>query len=218
MTDYQYINIDTYKTQTSTPFNSIYQLEIPIIRKIKNLELLNLQMPLGFYNIRDNCNTFYFLQNSTSRNCNVPVGNYNITTLTSALQTSINSVLVAATSTISYSTTTNKISISISSGTITIDNTLNPILNTIILGFTTNQQSGSNLTSPSCYNINHDLYINLSIDNLPTNFILIPLTAKSRSINFKLLVNANIIGQCRLSFSSSVAKNFTKIFVKSIVP
>ena len=60
----KYISVDTLKYRSSNPFNSSFSLDIPIINKIKDIELLNLQLPIGFYNIRDNCNTFYFKQGS----------------------------------------------------------------------------------------------------------------------------------------------------------
>lgn len=168
---YSYISFDSLNASTSSPFNCISKLDIPIVEKIDSVELLNLQMPLGFYNIRTNCNTFYFKQGATSRQATITSGNYTISSLLTALQTAINSVLVGATSTLTFSTTTNKSTLSISTGTIAIDNSTSPILNQYILGFTTDAQSGASITAPSCYNINHDLFVNLSIDNLNTNFL-----------------------------------------------
>lgn len=182
---YIYVNIDTKQNINNPPFNTTFPLDIPIVGNIEYVSLLNLQLPIGFYNIRSNCNTFYFKQGTTSRTATITNGNYNITSLLSALQTAINAVLVGATATITQNTITNKITISISTGTISIDNTQNPILNTHILGFWTDGQSGASITSPNCYNINHDLYINLSLDNLTTNF------HSSNPCTFKIPISLN---------------------------
>ena len=116
-----YINFDTININGSTtPFNCIAPLEIPLKDKIKSIELIDIQIPIGFYNIRSPYNTFTFLQNTTSRTATIPVGNYNISSLVTALQSAVNSVLSSATSTVSYSSLTNLITISISTGTITI--------------------------------------------------------------------------------------------------
>lgn len=189
----KYINIDTYNNSLTTTFNQYYKLDIPIRGEYRELRLINAQIPVGWFNIRSPYNVFYFKQDSTSRTSTITEGIYNIDELLTQLKTQVDAVLSSVTLTATYSSTTNKITLAISTGTITIDNinATNSVFNKVILGFTTDQQSGSSIIAPSCFNINHDLYIYLSLGNINTNFhssipshFKIPISVNNGNIEF----------------------------------
>ena len=176
-----YLNVDSYTSSTTTPFNFTTGFNIPISNKVKTLELMDIQIPIGWYNIRSPYNTFYFYQNTTALSATITPGNYTISSLSTALQTAINAVLTSATLSVTYSSTTNLLTIAINTGTIKINNstTNNTVFNTVVCGFTTDAQSGSSITAPCCYNLNYDLYVLLSLDNVESDFIsTIPTTFK----------------------------------------
>ena len=186
-----YINFDTININGSTtPFNCIAPLEIPLKDKIKSIELIDIQIPIGFYNIRSPYNTFTFLQTTPptnqniSRTATIPVGNYNISTLVTALQTAINAVLFAATFLVSYSSVTNLINISTNPAVSIIISPNFSVFSNVICGFT-QSQTGTSITASYPFNLNYDLYLFLSLDNIKTDFI------NKYACSFKIPINVN---------------------------
>src|SRR6476620_7097821 len=126
-----------------TPFDVIVQLDIPTRERISSIQLMSMELPVGFYNIRAGCNTLAF---TTTKSGSAPVAytitrtpaNYTITTLITALQTAINAVISGTTCTITVDTTVNKVSISLTS-TYNFSITTDTVLSSVILGFSSAQ-------------------------------------------------------------------------------
>jgi len=95
-------------------------------------------------------------------------GNYNNTELQTLIQTGINN-LISETSTVVFNNNTGKITISLSGGyEIQIHETP---LSKYVLGFTDLQLStSSSLVATNRYNLSHDTYITLCINNLNSKF------------------------------------------------
>src|SRR6476646_4412613 len=136
---HQYINVDTYTNKVlgsaTNPFDVTVQLDMPIRERIRSIQLMSMELPVGFYNIRAGCNTLAF---TTTKSGSAPVAytitltpaNYTITTLITALQTAINAVISGTTCTITVDTTVNKVSISLTttySFSITTDTVLSSV-------------------------------------------------------------------------------------------
>lgn len=143
----------------NAPLNTYYRVQLAnsvscLAGESLLLSLYSASIPCSFYNITSEENSFTLGGVPTS----VPVGNYNIRTLISAIQT-----LVAGL-TITYNTVTNKVTMSYPSGP-----TL--ILTTIAqsFGFTTGTTITGTMTAPNVVNIidDYSLYLrtNLNLTN-----------------------------------------------------
>ena len=154
------IHVDTqYANKVNgNPFNCTYVLTNKH-RGLDQVTLRNVQMPIGFYNIRAPYNTIVI--NGTTYT--VPPGNYTSVTFLSAL----NSAVTSAVGTFSINSSTNKFQFVPFSGSATITSlstTTTPTLTTL-LGFVSGQ-SGISITARSSYIINFDTYVDIYIRNL----------------------------------------------------
>jgi hypothetical protein len=147
-------------------------------RAIRSITLKNAQIPLGFYNVRAPYNTM----NVNSVVYTVTPGNYSVTTLLSALNTTITSAVGA----FSPGALNNNIQFSSSSGVATMN--VQPLSMLSFLGFT-GQQQGVAFYGTNSYIVNFDTYLSIWIENLGTSSIensqitfKVPLTVGSGSI------------------------------------
>lgn len=173
------IHVDTqYANKTSgNPFNCTYILT----NKHKGLveaTLKNLQMPIGFYNIRAPYNTITI--NGT--NYTVQPGNYTSTTFLNAL----NSTVTSAVGIFSINPATNRFLFVPASGSATITIPVGTVANvpslTTLLGFT-NGQAGTSITASYSYILNFDTYVDIYIRNLSVS------STENQLVTFKVPVN-----------------------------
>ena len=146
-------------------------------RAIRSLTLKNVQMPVGWYNIRSPYNTM----NVNSLSYTITPGNYNITTLISALNTAVTGV-----GSFNSAGLNNNVQFVSSSGTVTMN--VQPLTLLSFLGFT-NGQTGTSFYGTNSYITNFDTYVSLWIENLGQSSLepqqitfKIPVTVGSGSI------------------------------------
>lgn len=138
-------------------------------RAIRSLTLKNVQIPVGFYNVRSPYNTM----NLNSVSYTVTPGNYSITTLLNALNTTVTSAVGA----FSVGTLNNNIQFSSAAGTALMN--VQPLSLLSFLGFT-DQQQGTAFYGTNSYIVNFDTYLNIWIENLGTQSL------EPRQITFKV--------------------------------
>jgi hypothetical protein len=138
-------------------------------RAIRSITLKNAQIPVGFYNVRAPYNTM----NINSVSYTVTPGNYSVTTLLGALNTTITSAVGSFTS----GALNNNIQFSSASGVATMN--VQPLSMLSFLGFT-NQQQGVAFYGTNSYIVNFDTYISIWIENLGTS------STENSQITFKL--------------------------------
>lgn len=165
------INIDTGSLQTDTngnqavvtknagnPFDCTVMFTKPY-RRFGNVSLKNVQIPVGFYNMRSPYNTITI--NGTTYT--VAPGNYSSATFLSALNTAVSSV-----GAFSIGSSTNIMQFAPTSGTATIStSTTNsrPSLGSL-LGFTNGQSASfpNSIVATNSYIMNFDTYLNIYIE------------------------------------------------------
>ena len=140
-------------------------------RAIRALTLKNAQIPVGFYNVRAPYNTM----NVSSVSYTVTPGNYSITTLINAMNTTVTSGVGA----FSTGALNNNIQFSSASGVVTMN--VQPLTLLSFLGFE-DQQQGTAFYGTNSYIVNFDTYLNIWIENLGTQSL------EPRQITFKVPV------------------------------
>ena len=147
-------------------------------RAMRSLSLKNAQIPVGFYNIRAPYNTM----NVNSIVYTITPGNYSISTLLAAMNTTITAPVGA----FSTGALNNNIQFSSASGVVTMNVQSQTLLS--FLGFT-DQQQGTSFYGTNSYIVNFDTYLNIWIENLGTQSLeprqttfKVPLTVGSGSI------------------------------------
>lgn len=199
----EYINFDSYY---ATKYNNeVFNSQFNILTKYRNIHkiyLKNLELPIGFTNIRssNNSNVLSFVINGTTYTATITPGYYNsLTSLLTALNTAISS-LVSPTYTfvLSVNSTNNiVITITLVSNPATLVNySINTTTLSIILGINTlvnTNNQATNFTN-TIYNLNYDNYISLAFGNIPSVFtgsnnnilssIKIPLNAIPYSVYY----------------------------------
>jgi hypothetical protein len=150
-------NINPIIKNNGNPFDSSIKLN-HIHRNIRRVALKNVQMPIGFYNIRSPYNTFTIAGITYT----VTPGNYNLTTLFN----SMNGLVTPALGTFSVSSLTNIFQYTTGSGigSVTISG---PLLT--LLGFTSTGQTGVNIVAQNSYIINFDTYVYLYFPDFGTS-------------------------------------------------
>lgn len=138
-------------------------------RAIRSLTLKNVQVPLGFYNVRAPYNTM----NVNSISYTITPGNYSVTTLLNALNTTVTSAVGA----FSTGALNNNVQFSSASGVVTMN--VQPLSMLSFLGFT-DQQKGTSFYGTNSYIVNFDTYLNIWIENLGTQSL------EPRQITFKV--------------------------------
>jgi hypothetical protein len=158
------IHVDTGSLQRSVtkaannPFDCTY-IMANHHRCLRAVKLMNVQLPIGWYNIRSPYNAITI----DSTTYTIPPGNYTIAALISAL----NTLITAGVGAFSVSAVTNLVTYTPFSGSSTITTGTIPTLGTL-LGFTSGQ-SGTTIVSTNSYNINFDTYVSVYIPNIGTS-------------------------------------------------
>jgi hypothetical protein len=147
-------------------------------RRIRSLALKNAQVPVGFYNVRAPYNTM----NVNSVVYTLTPGNYSVTTLLNALNTTVTSAVGA----FSPGALNNNIQFSSAAGVATMN--VQPLTLLSFLGFSDGQQ-GTAFYGSESYIVNFDTYLNIWIENLGTQSLepaqitfKVPVTVGSGSI------------------------------------
>lgn len=154
-----------YKTNNN-PFQCTVVLGQPI-RRLKSFALECAEVPVGFYNIRAPYNTLTLNVASVLTTYTVTPGNYNTTTLTSAL----NGLVGSGTGQFSINPSTSRFLFTSGTGSLVVIPVTQRSL-AYFLGFTNGQSVtgiGNAVTATNSYMINFDTYINIFIENLRTS-------------------------------------------------
>jgi hypothetical protein len=159
-----------YVQPANDPFQSKFSLDTPIEGN-HHIYLKSLEMPINFYNIRSGStmNQIILTTNlSNTYTVSITAGNY--TTIASLL-TAINNAFsgVIPSTTVTFSTSGNKINVAATSATITSFSLTSTILSAYILGFRNTTFSGLSTTGSVDYFINPDNYVVMYLSNVPTN-------------------------------------------------
>ena len=187
------LNVDTGSLQSDTngnqnvvvknsgnPFDCVVMFTKPY-RRFRAVSLKNVQIPIGFYNMRAPYNTIVI--NSTTYTVNP--GNYSASTFLGALNTAVPSSV----GTFSISASTNIFQFAPASGSViitTLTNTARPSLGSL-LGFS-NLQSASFpnvISATNSYIMNFDTYINIYIEKLGAS------SPESYKSTFKIPINVS---------------------------
>lgn len=187
---------------SGTPSNFSYQLLVAISNP-KKVALENIQIYNTVYTINDYNNKLYWIDaSSVARVSTLTNGNYTATSLADHIQTVLNAV--SPTFTVSFSTTSGKITIS-STGNFSLTfgtNTVNSCASTI--GFNDSNKSGqATYTGENVVNLNTKYYT-VHADILNTNN-----THQSDQINSIIAIVPNNVnfGDC-ICYSPNLAKSF----------
>jgi len=148
-------NVNPVLKNSGNPFDCSVMLN-HVHRNVRRIALKNVQMPIGFYNVRSPYNTF------TISNVlyTVTSGNYNLTTLLNNL----NGLVTPALGTFSVSSLTNIFQYTSAVGSVTVSG---PLLT--LLGFTSTGQTGVNIVAQNSYIINFDTYVYLYFPDFGTS-------------------------------------------------
>ena len=157
---------------TSYPINSNYQIDLDEeYKNILSVELVSIDIPKTQYLINNTNNLLYFKVSGNIYTATITMGNYTITELSDALKESMDG-LSSQDFTISNSTITNKITISVATGTfdlLFVDKTQHMGK---LLGFntTSNITGQSTVVAPNQYDLNGPTYIILHINEFENLF------------------------------------------------
>lgn len=179
------INIDSKNRAIGSEFQFSSDISPPV-QNVNKMKIKSIEIPVAWYNVRehmnilrfniyDSGNTFQSLYTLT-----IAPSNYSAQTFTIYLQTLFNSNVLGTTATITYDSLSSKISISLT------NNYQIEVIETqlwTILGFNAGQKSNV-LISQHSYNFNHDLYVNMNINNTISSF-------RNDNITIKIPVNVN---------------------------
>ena len=189
MPSYQ-VSLDTRNAilGASTPFNCALALPIPIREPISSITLKSAALPLCWYAIRQPFNRFTVNRSGTVIVTTVPEGNYSVATLLQRLTTNLQAS-TGLTCTFQEDSITSRIALT-TSAAVTIVMTPGALDLAELLGFT-NGQGGTSIVGVNAYNINHDTFISIVLDNVPSSNLSsppqtfsLPLTAPNGSLYF----------------------------------
>ena len=141
-------------------------------RAVRSAALKDAQIPVGFYNVREPYNTM----NVNSIVYTVPPGNYNLSSMTPALDTAVTYAVGSFGST----PVTNQFSFVSNSGSVTLNVQALSLLS--FLGFT-DGQFGATILATNSYIINFDTYVSIWIQNIGTSSL------DGQQITYKVPVN-----------------------------
>ena len=142
------------------------------IQKLKNIHIKNVELPVCFPNIRSGnlSNNLQFSINSVNYSTTITERNYTtISALLTDLNTAIATTLTSSGFTLVLSTGIKNNLIVTMTGALTNLTIRNTTLS-IILGLNGATTSSLTYTSPNSFNINYDLYVLMSFDNIPSVF------------------------------------------------
>ena len=182
--------MDTRYAAIGAPFDCTLRLPIPIQGKIRCITLKSAEIPLCFYPVRAPYNTFRFTVSSITYTATVTPGNYTLTQLLTALGAACVATGGLASCTFTENTTLNKVAVTAGSSITIVGSSGFDLAE--MLGFT-GGQTGTTFTATNSYNINHDMYFNLNLDNLPSSNLSnppqsfkLPITEDNGSLYFYL--------------------------------
>jgi hypothetical protein len=159
----------TYVQPSNDPFNTRFSLAQPIV-SAKKIYLKSLEMPINFCNVRA-VSTMNKISMTTNLNntYTVSIAESNYTTigaLTTALTTAF--VGVIPSTTVTFATSGNYVTVSATSSTITSFSLSDTILSKYILGFRNNTYSGLSATATVNYLLNVDNFLSMYLSNVST--------------------------------------------------
>ena len=174
----EYLNFDSFYAtkQNNEAFNSTFQILTPY-RNIKKVYLKNVEMPVGFTNIRSSnaSNVFNFIVNSVGYSATIPVGYYSsISSLLTALNSAIAGVINPLYSMVLTVNSLNNIVVTltlISSPATSVNYSILSTTLSVILGLSTLVNVTNATTSTgSVFNLSYDTYILMNFPNIPSSF------------------------------------------------
>jgi hypothetical protein len=174
----EYLNFDSFYAtkQNNEAFNSTFQILTPY-RNIKKVYLKNVEMPVGFTNIRSSnaSNVFNFIVNSVGYSASIPEGYYSsISSLLTALNSAIAGVINPLYSMVLTVNSLNHIVITltlISSPATSVNYSILSTTLSVILGLSTLVNVTNATTSTgSVFNLSYDTYILMNFPNIPSSF------------------------------------------------
>lgn len=157
---------------TLYPSNSNYQIDLDEeYKNILSVELISIDIPKTQYLINNTNNLLYFKVTGNIYAATVPMGNYTITELSSALKASMDQ-LSSQVFTITNSTITNKITISVASGNFDLLFINQTQHMGKLLGFDTtiDYETQTSIDAPNQYDLNGPTYIILHINEFENLF------------------------------------------------
>ena len=168
----EFLHFDSLNAIKSTDvFNATFNLQ-KTYTKIKNIHIKNVELPICFPNIRSSnlSNNLQFTINSVNYSTTITERNYTtIGALLTDLNTAISTTLTSSGFTLVLSTGIKNNLIITMTGALTNLTIRNTTLS-IILGLNGATTSSLTYTSPNSFNINYDLYVLMSFDNIPSIF------------------------------------------------
>lgn len=168
----EFLHFDSLNAIKSTDvFNATFNLQ-KTYTKIKNIHIKNVELPICFPNIRSGnlSNNLQFSINSVNYSTTITERNYTtISALLTDLNTAIATTLTSSGFTLVLSTGIKNNLIVTMTGALTNLTIRNTTLS-IILGLNGATTSSLSYTSPNSFNINYDLYVLMSFDNIPSVF------------------------------------------------
>ena len=168
----EFLHFDSLNAIKSTDvFNATFNLQ-KTYTKIKNIHIKNVELPICFPNIRSGnlSNNLQFSINSVNYSTTITERNYTtISALLTDLNTAIATTLTSSGFTLVLSTGIKNNLIVTITGALTNLTIRNTTLS-IILGLNGATTSSLTYTSPNSFNINYDLYVLMSFDNIPSVF------------------------------------------------
>jgi len=168
----EFLHFDSLNAIKSTDvFNATFSLQ-KTYTKIKNIHIKNVELPICFTNIRSSnlSNNLQYTINSVNYSTTITERNYaTIGALLTDLNTAISTTLTSSGFTLVLSTGIKNNLIITMTGALTNLTIRNTTLS-IILGLNGATTSSLTYTSPNSFNINYDLYVLMSFDNIPSIF------------------------------------------------
>ena len=158
-------------SKTTDVFNATFNLQ-KTYTKIKSIHIKNVELPICFPNIRSSnlSNNLQFSINSVNYSTTLTEKNYTtIAALITDLNTAIATTLTASGFTLVLSTGTKNNLIVTMTGAVT-NLTIKNTTFSVILGLNGVSTSSLTYTSANSFNINYDLYVLMSFDNIPSVF------------------------------------------------
>lgn len=182
---YQDILIDSRDRNSGSSEN--FKLNLPFsLTNVKTIELLSVMIPNTLYNITSANNKFKFSENGTTFNDTFNAGSYDINTLVSEIQLTLNA-LGTNTYTVSFDSTTLKLKIARATGTLPFSIVVASDTFTDLLGFpATTAEDNANKTGSNIVQLNNFYSIGILVNQFNNKI------RTSSNKNFSFVVNANV--------------------------
>ena len=202
------IIIDSSKRNTSlytSPSYFVYTFQ-NYLNVVHRVTLRNCSIFNTSYSVNNNNNTMK-ITTTSSYMITIPNGNYNPSTLSTALQLALNTSVSGYTFTVSANTTTNKFTITATAGGTFTYNASSYPLNSLLLGYNpVDVGPNTTFTSNNVYLITPTPYYYLSIKEFPT------LSETNSNNNVLGVIYNNVPSGSLLSFNSNCGPIFTRDF------